>query len=111
MLHDMHHLIPTIILVPLSFWYLARKRGATGAFYRLCFVPLLLLVLAFGADKSIGYGFTAHALFHFAYDTSYVLTLTGLILVLHSVFKRRRAVELALAVIVAVVPLLHLLRF
>ena len=107
----MHHLIPTIILVPIAFWQLARKCGATGAFYRLCFGPLLLLILALGAHKVFGYGFTAHTLFHFAYDTSYVLTLIGLILILRSVFRRRRAVELALAVLVAVVPLLHLLGF
>jgi hypothetical protein len=105
----MHHLIPTIVLVPLIFTWLAKKIGVCRAFWALAGGPALLLLLAMSAERWLGYGLIAHALFHFSYDTSYVLTLIGLLLCLYFIFKGRRPIELMLALIPAVVPLLHLL--
>jgi len=105
----MHHLIPTIILVPLIFAWLARMIGVCLAYWALAGMPVLLLLLALAAERWLGYGLVPHALFHFSYDTSYVLTLIGLLLCLYFVFKLRRPMELMLALIPTVIPLLYLL--
>jgi hypothetical protein len=105
----MHHLIPTIILVPLIFAWFAKMIGICRAYWALAGMPALLLLLALVAERWLGYGLVPHALFHFSYDTSYVLTLIGLLLCLYFIFKRRRPMELMLALILAVIPLLYLL--
>lgn len=105
----MHHLIPTIVLVPLILASLAKMIGVHRAYWALAGLPALLLLLALGTERWFGYGFAAHALFHFSYDTSYVLTLIGLLLCLYFVFKLKRPIDLMLALILTVVPLLYLL--
>ena len=107
----MHHLIPTLVLVPAVFWYLAKRRSAKDAFYRLCPVPLLLYFAAFVTEKLFGYGVATHALSHFSYDTSYVLTLIGLIIVLYLILKKQRPFGLMLALLISVAPLLELLLY
>ena len=104
----MRHLIPTILLVPSVFWYLAKRRSAKEASYLLCFVPLFLYLSGFLSEKSFGYGLTAPALFHFSYDTSYVLTLIGLIVLLY-LSKNERPFGFMLALVISVAPLLELL--
>ena len=105
----MHHLSPTVILVPIAFWYLAKRRSAKLVFYQLCALPLVLYLIAFATEKAFGYGLAAHALFHFSYDTSYILTLVGLLLVLYFVFKKERPIGLILAIPLSVAPLIQLL--
>lgn len=105
----MHHLIPTVILVPISFWFLAKRRSPKFAFYQLCSLPIGLYVIAFLTEKLFGYGHAAHALFHFSYDTSYILTLVGLMLVLFFVLRRERPFGLAFAILISVAPLIELL--
>jgi len=105
----MHHLIPTIILVPLIFAWLAKMIGVCRAYWALAGMPALLLLLALAAERWLGYGMVPHALFHFSYDTSYVLTLIGLLLCLYFVFKLRRPMELMLALNLTAIPLLYLL--
>ena len=102
--------------MPIAFWYLAKRRSAKSVFYQLCSVPIGLYLVAFVTEKLFGWGLAAHALFHFSYDTSYILTLIGLLLGLYLVIKDghwgclgRRPTELIFAVVLAVVPLLHLL--
>lgn len=107
----MHHLIPTVVLVPSVFWYFAKHRSAREAFYRLCFVPLFLYLSAILSEKLFGYGLAAHALFHFSYNTSYVLTLIGLVVLLYLVFKKDRPVGLMLTLLLSVAPLLELLLY
>jgi hypothetical protein len=105
----MHHLIPTIILVPLIFAGMAKRIGICRAYWALAGAPTILLLLALVFERWLGYGLVPHALFHFAYDTSYVLTLIGLLLCLYLVFKGRRPIGLMLALLLTVIPLLYLL--
>lgn len=76
---------------------------------------MLLLLLAILAERWFGYGIVEHGLFHLSYDTSYILTLIGLLLVLYLLFRDgvwrclgRRPIELIFALVLAVVPLLQL---
>jgi hypothetical protein len=108
---DMHHLIPTLFLLPLTFWYSAKRSSAKQAFYRLCLLPLLLYLVAFITERLWGYGLAAHALFHFSYDTSYILTLIGLIVLLYLVLKKDRPFGLMLALLISVAPLFELLLY
>lgn len=107
----MHHLVPTLLVIPTAFWFLAMRRSAKEAFYHFCGLPLLLYVSAYGSEKLVGYGLTAHALFHFSYDTSYILTLIGLIVLLYCVLKRDRSVGLVLGLLISGVPLLELFLY
>ena len=50
-------------------------------------------------------------LFHFSYDSSYILTLIGLLLLLYLVFKKQRPFALMLAMLIASVPLVELLLY
>jgi hypothetical protein len=113
---EVHHLIPTIVLVPLIFAWLAKMIGARRAYWTLCGAPYCFFLLALLAESWFGYGIVEHGLFHLSYDTSYILTLIGLLLSLYVVFKDgrrdclgRRPIELMSAIVLAVVPLLHLL--
>ena len=105
----MHHLVPTLLIIPTAFWFLAKRRSAKEAFYYLCILPLLLYLSAFVSEKLLGYGLIAHALFHFSYDTSYILTLTGLLRLLYFVFRNERPFGLLLGLLISVAPLLQLL--
>jgi len=99
----MHHLLLSALLILTLFVFGVRK------YEFLSVMPLGLFLLAFAVESGAGFGQTSHALFHFAYDTSYILTVLGLLFLVRSILKKRRIAVVCSAVCLAAVPLAQLL--
>ena len=105
----MHHLLASFLLVAIPFALLAKCYTAEKGYYLCSWVPAGLFLLAFINDTLSGFGRIEHVLFHLAYDTSYLLTLLGLLLILRGVIKKRRVWFVVLATLVASVPIIQIL--
>ncbi len=88
-----------------------RRSGAANGFLTLSWVPLALLLIAKGYESLFGFKRFAEVIYHFSYDTSYILSLTGVMLLLASIFRRTSKSSLVLSVLVSAVPILLLVLF
>ena len=101
----MLHILLSVLLVGLALMMSIRRHGANGGYLILSWVPLALLVIAGGYELLFGFRRFAEVLYHFAYDTSYILSLIGIMLLLTSVLKRTSKGGLLIALMISAVPI------
>lgn len=101
----MHHLIPIVCLIILTFCLLAKRYSFEIGYLSLCGLP----IAAFGLARVIGFRQFEHRLLHIAYDSSYILVMIGLALILQAVIRKRRVLFLLIATCFAGIPLTHIL--
>jgi hypothetical protein len=78
----MRHLLPAAVLFAAAFFLLAKRFNTAKAYYSVSWIPVGSLLISFGAERWYGFGWFTHVMFHLAYDTSYLATLSGILLVL-----------------------------
>ena len=66
-----------------------RRYGVLIGYLTLSWVPLFLLFIAGGYQSLFGFKGFAEVIYHFSYDTSYILSLTGIVLLLTSILDER----------------------
>ena len=105
----MLHILLSVLLVGLALLLSIRRHGAPKGYLVLSWVPLALLVIAGGYECLFGFRRFAEVLYHFAYDTSYILSLVGIMLLLTSVLTRTSKLRLLIALMISAVPILVLI--
>lgn len=105
----MLHILLSVLLVGLALMISIRRHGAQRGYLVLSWVPSALLVIASGYELQFGFKRFAEVLYHFAYDTSYILSLVGIMLLLTSVLKRRSKIGLLIALIISALPIFLLI--
>jgi hypothetical protein len=71
--------------------------------------PVCAFLIAVGHEFARGIQQFNHQLLHVAYDSSYVLSLLGICLILRAVIKRKRKILVLAAILVAAIPLGYIL--
>ena len=107
----MRHLVPAAIFLAIAFFLLVRRFQITSAYFTLSWIPLVLMVVAVGDEHLYGFGWFTHVMFHLAYDTSYFLTLLGIVLVLNFILRRKSIAPVLLPIVISVTPLAYLILF
>src|SRR5689334_383162 len=104
----MHHLIPVTCFVAFAFGVLLFRHHTEVAFSLLAGFPLVTFVIAFVHEYVRGIHQFNHQLLHVAYDSSYLLSLLGLCLILRAVVKRKRRVLALTATLLAAIPIAYI---
>lgn len=105
----MLHILLSLLLVGLALLLSIRRDGAAQGYLLLSWVPFALLVIAEKKFIASAKRLKPEVLYHFAYDTSYILSLVGIMLLLTSVLKRTSKLRLLLALMVSAVPIFVLI--
>ena len=105
----MLHILLSVFLVAVALLLSIRRHGAPQGYLILSWVPFALLIIAGGYELLFGFKRFAEVLYHFAYDTSYILSLVGIMLLLTSVLKRTSKLRLLIALMISAVPIFVLI--
>ena len=105
----MLHILLSILLVGPALVLSIRRHGTPQGYLVLSWVPFALLLIAGGYELLFGFKRFAEVLYHFAYDTSYILSLVGIMLLLTSVLKRTAKLSLLIAIMISAVPIFVLI--
>ena len=73
----MLHLLLSFFLVMSSLLISVKRNGAGAGYLTLSWIPLALWLIAFSYEKIIGFQRPAEVMYHFSYDTSYLMVLAG----------------------------------
>ena len=101
----MYHLLLTCCLILITFGALVRRYSVEAGYWLLAAFPVLVFVLGMTDEYFRGIDQINHRLLHVAYDSSYALSLLGLILLLRAVLKRKLIIQLLIATCIAAIPL------
>ena len=101
----MYHLVPVTCLVLLAFGVLVVRYRVEVAYILLAGVPAITFIIAIAHEFVSGIQRFNHQLLHVAYDSSYVLSLLGICLILRAVVKRKRLIHVLAATLIAAIPL------
>ena len=107
----MRHLVPTAALLAITFLLLAKRLLVNKAYCSVSCVPIVFFLGANAIEQWYGFGWLTHVMFHLAYDTSYLLTLLGIVLVLISILHRDSVRPVLLAIFISTVPVMYLIFF
>jgi uncharacterized membrane protein YbaN (DUF454 family) len=105
----MYHLVPVTWLVLLTFGVLVLRHRVEVAYVLLAGFPVCTFLIAVAHEFARGIQQFNHQLLHVAYDSSYVLSLLGIFLILRAVIKRKRKIHILAATLVAAIPLGYIL--
>lgn len=101
----MHHLFPVTCFVVFAFGVLVFRYSVELAYILLAGFPAVTFFIAFAHELVRGIHQFNHQLLHVAYDSSYVLSLLGICLILRAVIKRKRMIHVLAATLIAAIPL------
>jgi len=101
----MYHLLPTSLVVLISFVVLTRRYTVETAYWLLASLPTDIFLIGMVDEYVRGIQQINHRLLHFAYDSSYALLLLGIMLVLRAVLKRKSRMLVAAGTCVAGIPI------
>jgi hypothetical protein len=101
----MTHILLSGLLIGFSTVISLRRHGAELGYLVLSWVPLALLAIARAYEILFGFQRFAEVIYHFAYDTSYILSLIGMMLLLISVFRRTPKGILLAAILLSLMPI------
>ena len=101
----MYHLLPTCLLILITFGVLTRRYPVETTYVLLASLPTLLFLFGTGDEYFRGIQQINHQLLHIAYDSSYALLLMGIILLLRAVLKRRLRILVAATTCLAGLPI------
>ena len=105
----MLHILLSFLLIALALMISVRQHGAQRGYLVISWVPLALLLIAGGYESMFGFRRFAEVIYHFAYDTSYILSLAGIMLLLTTVLKRTPKRVLLIGIVVSAIPILVLI--
>jgi uncharacterized membrane protein YbaN (DUF454 family) len=105
----MYHLVPVTCLVLLAFGVLVLRYPVEVAFVPVAGFPVSTFLIAIAHEFARGIQQFNHQLLHVAYDSSYVLSLLGICLIMRAVIKRKRKIHVLAATLVAAIPLGYIL--
>ena len=100
----MYHLVPVTCLVLLAFGVLVMRYSVEVAFVSVAGFPVCTFLIAIAHEFARGIQQFNHQLLHVAYDSSYVLSLLGICLILRAVINRKRKILVLVATLVAAIP-------
>ena len=101
----MYHLLLTCCLILITFGVLVRRYSVEPAYWLLATFPVLVFVVGMADEYFRGINQINHRLLHVAYDSSYALSLLGIILLLRAVLKRKQITQILIATCIAGIPL------
>ena len=104
----MHHLLPVFGLIAITLGVLTRRYSVEKAYWLLVSFPTLIFLVALADEALRGIQQLNHQLLHVAYDSSYVLLLLGILLLLRAVLRRKLIVLVAAGTAIAAMPLGHI---
>ena len=105
----MLHILLSFLLIALALIISVRQHGAQRGYLILAWVPLALLLIAASYESAFGFKRFAEVIYHFAYDTSYILSLAGIMLLLTSVLRRTPKKMLFIGIVISAIPIFALL--
>ena len=105
----MLHILLSFLLIALALIISVRQQGAQRGYSILAWVPLALLLIATCYESAFGFKRFAEVIYHFAYDTSYILSLAGIMLLLTSVLRRTPKKMLLIGIVISAIPIFALL--
>lgn len=105
----MHHLLLTFCLIAIILAVLTRRYPIEKAYCLLAAFPTLIFITGITDEYLRGIGQINHQILHVAYDSSYLLSLLGIILLLRAVLKRKAKFPIVAATCIAGIPLAHIL--
>src|SRR5687768_5424641 len=105
----MLHFLLSFLLVALALMISVRKHGAQRGYMVRSWVPSALLLIAGGYERVFGFRRFAEVIYHFAYDTSYILSLAGIMLLLTTVLKRTPKRTLLIGIVISAMPIFVLI--
>jgi len=92
-------------LVLLTFGVLVLRYRVEVAYILLTGFPTLTFLIAIAHESVRGIQQFNHQLLHVAYDSSYVLSLVGICLILQAVIRCKRMIHVLTATVIASIPL------
>ena len=101
----MYHLVPVTCLVLLAFGFLVLRHRIEVTYMLLAGFPAVTFLIAIAHEFVRGIHQFNHQLLHVAYDSSYVLSLLGICLILRAVIKRKRMIHVLAATLITAIPL------
>ena len=104
----MHHLLLVCGLIVITFGVLTRRYSVEKAYWLLVSFPTLIFIVGTADESLRGIQQLNHQMLHVAYDSSYVLLLLGIILLLRAVLKRKLIIFVATGAVIAGLPLAHI---
>ena len=104
----MYHLLFTCCLILIAFVVLARRYSVETAFWLLALLPTPIFLIGMTDEYFRGIQQINHRLLHVAYDSSYALSLLGIILLLRAVLKRKLIIRLLVSTCLAGIPLSYI---
>lgn len=105
----MLHILLSFLLIAIALIISVRQNGTQRGYLILAWVPLALLLIAAGCESAFGFKRFAEVIYHFAYDTSYILSLAGIMLLLTSVLRRTPKKMLLIGIVISAIPIFALL--
>lgn len=105
----MHHLVPTLFLLMFVLVYLALRYSVDAAFILTSPFPSAAYLIGCVHEIIVGSGPFNHRVLHIAYDSSYILVLFGLIILLRSIVRGNFTMYFVFATALASFPLARLL--
>jgi hypothetical protein len=105
----MQHVLFSFIVVTLSLLSSIKRHGAAVGYLTLSWTPTALLLLAVLHEKAVGFTRFSEVTYHIAYDTSYLLVIAGLVILLHTVIGHRPKILVMLGSCFSALPILALI--
>lgn len=104
----MFHLLLTGCLIAVTGGMLIRRYPIERVYWLLVPVPTLIFLVCIVDEYFRGIQQFNHQVLHLAYDSSYLLLLVGLFLVLRAILKRKLRVLLVAGTCIAAIPLSYI---
>jgi hypothetical protein len=101
----MYHLLPTCFVILITFGVLTRRYPVEVAYCLLASLPTLIFLIGMSDEYFRGIQQINHQLLHIAYDSSYVLLLLGILLLLRALLKRKSRILVAAGTCLSGIPI------
>lgn len=105
----MLHILFSFLIVTLSLLVSIKRNGVGVGYLSLSWIPAALLLVAVIYEKAVGFRRFSEVTYHFAYDTSYLLLIAGVAMLLHAVIGHRPKRLLMLGSCLSALPILTLI--
>ena len=104
----MYHLLLTSCLIVITFGVLTRRYSLEATFSLLASLPVLIFIVGITDEYFRDIRQFNHQVLHLAYDSSYALSLLGIILLLRAVLKRKLIPLVLAGTCIAGIPLAYI---
>jgi hypothetical protein len=105
----MQHILLSALLIGISLLISGNRNGIERGYLVLSPVPLALLLIAKLHELAFGFSRFAEVIYHFAYDTSYILMMVGIVLLLRAIIKKGPEKALVLGAGISAIPVVALI--